>query len=148
MARNPKSLIYVIASNFYKEISLRQVKNASNTLVKELKIPKSQIKILETTGSLELPYLANTVCKKYKPDGIIALGCIIKGETNHFEMISNSVSNNLVQISLKYDIPITSGVLTVTDKKQVRARTNGGSKDRAIEATRSLIKLIHISRSL
>ena len=148
MARKPKPSIFIIASDFYKEISLRQIKNASDILIGELKIPKSQIKILETAGSLELPYLAKMVCKRYKPDGIVALGCIIKGETNHFEIISNSVSNNLVQISLKYNIPITSGVLTVTNKKQIRARTNGGSKDRAIEATRSLIKLIHISRSL
>tara|TARA_B100001750_G_C15326198_1_gene504819 strand:- start:131 stop:577 length:447 start_codon:yes stop_codon:yes gene_type:complete len=148
MARNKKPLIYIIAGTFYKDISLRQIKNAHSVLLEELKIPQNRIKILETEGSLELPYLINAVCKKHKPDGILALGCIIKGQTNHFELISTSVTNNLIQISLRYNIPITSGVLTVTNKKQIRSRTSGGSKDRAIEAARSLVKLIRISGSL
>ena len=148
MARNKKPLIYIIAGTFYKDISLRQIKNAHSVLLEELKIPQNRIKILETEGSLELPYLINAVCKKHKPDGILALGCIVKGQTNHFELISTSVTNNLIQISLRYNIPITSGVLTVTNKKQIRSRTSGGSKDRAIEAARSLVKLIRISGSL
>ena len=148
MARNKKPLIYIIASTFYKDISLRQIKNAHSVLLEELKIPQNRIKILETEGSLELPYLVNAVCKKHKPDGILALGCIVKGQTNHFELISTSVTNNLIQISLRYNIPITSVVLTVTNKKQIRSRTSGGSKDRAIEAARSLVKLIRISGSL
>ena len=122
--------------------------SAHSVLLEELKIPQNRIKILETEGSLELPYLINAVCKKHKPDGILALGCIVKGQTNHFELISTSVTNNLIQISLRYNIPITSGVLTVTNKKQIRSRTSGGSKDRAIEAARSLVKLIRISGSL
>ena len=64
------------------------------------------------------------------------------------KIISNSVTNNLTQLSLEYDIPITSGVLTVTEKKQIKERTNGGLKDRAVEAAKSLVKLINVSKDL
>ena len=106
---------------------------------------------------MELPFVTKAICESYekKPKengekllGVVVLGCIIKGETNHFEIISNSVSNNLVQLSLEYNVPITSGVLTVTNKKQIDKRTNGGPKDRAIEAAKSLLELITITGSL
>ncbi|HIC76471.1 MAG TPA: 6,7-dimethyl-8-ribityllumazine synthase [Candidatus Dadabacteria bacterium] len=154
--------IYVIASSFYEDICARQIEYAENTLrsgVSTLGISVSeiQVKTLKIKGSLELPFVTKAICESYekKPKengekllGVVVLGCIIKGETNHFEIISNSVSNNLVQLSLEYNVPITSGVLTVTNKKQIDKRTNGGPKDRAIEAAKSLLELITITGSL
>ena len=148
MAQKRQLNIYLVSSSFYQEISDRQIKNTISILKKELSSSDLTINVIETEGSLEIPYIVNRVCKRKKHNGVIALGCIIKGKTNHYEIISNSVTNNLTQLSLEYDIPITSGVLTVTEKKQIKERTNGGLKDRAVEAAKSLVKLINVSKDL
>ena len=148
MAQKRQLNIYLVSSSFYQEISDRQIKNTISILKKELSSSDLTINVIETEGSLEIPFIVNRVCKRKKPKGVIALGCIIKGKTNHYEIISNSVTNNLTQLSLEYDIPITSGVLTVTEKKQIKERTNGGLKDRAVEAAKSLVKLINVSKDL
>ena len=72
-------LIYIVVSTFYKNISERQLENASTILIDKLGVKKSQLRVVECLGSLELPYLINSVCKKFKPDGVVALGCIIEG---------------------------------------------------------------------
>ena len=127
-------LIYIVVSTFYKNISERQLENASTILIDKLGVKKSQLRVVESLGSLELPYLINSVCKKFKPDGVVALGCIIEGETSHYEVISNAIFDKLIQISINHDTPITSAVLTVKNQSQAEERANGGVKDRAIEA--------------
>lgn len=148
MARKTKLSIYLVSSMFYKDISEKQIRNVTRVIKNEVPMSNLNINIVQTEGSLEIPFIVNRICKKKKPDGIIALGCIIKGKTNHYQTITESVSNNLIQLSLKYDIPITSGVLSVTDKKLIKSRTDGGAKDRAIEAAKSLLELIKVCKDL
>ena len=127
--------IYIVVSTFYKNISERQLENASTILIDKLGVKKSELRVVECLGSLELPYLINSVCKKFKPDGVVALGCIIEGETSHYEVISNAIFDKLIQISINHDTPITSAVLTVKNQSQAEERANGGVKD---------LSLIHI----
>ena len=105
--------IYIVVSTFYNDISEKQLANARRILDIELAREKIQVNVIECLGSLELPYLINAVCKSHKPDGIVALGCIIEGETTHYDVISNAIFDKLIQISIDNDTPITSAVLTV-----------------------------------
>jgi len=123
--------IYIVISTFYKDISEKQLANARRVLGIELATEKIQVNVIECLGSLELPYLINAVCKSHKPDGIVALGCIIEGETTHYDVISNAIFDKLIQISVDNDTPITSAVLTVKNQDQAIERANGGPKDRA-----------------
>lgn len=148
MAPDNKLVIYVVISTFYKKISGKQLCNAKEVLLRELGIEGNQLKIIECLGSLELPYLINTVCKKYSPNGVVALGCIIEGETTHFEVLSNAIFDKLIQISIDHDTPITSAILTVKNEQQAIERSDGGPKDRAIEAAKSLVSLIKLKREL
>ena len=109
-------------------------------------VEKFKVNVIECLGSLELPYLINAVCKSHKPDGIVALGCIIEGETTHYDVISNAIFDKLIQISVDHNIPITSAVLTVKNQEQAIERANGGPKDRATEAALSLASLIKLRR--
>ena len=121
--------IYIVISTFYKDISEKQLANARKILDIELAKEKIQVNVIECLGSLELPYLINAVCKSHKPDGIVALGCIIEGETTHYDVISNAIFDKLIQISVDNDTPITSAVLTVKNQEQAIERANGGPKD-------------------
>lgn len=138
--------IYIVISTFYKDISEKQLANARRVLDIELATEKIQVNVIECLGSLELPYLINAVCKSHKPDGIVALGCIIEGETTHYDVISNAIFDKLIQISIDNDTPITSAVLTVKNQDQAIERANGGPKDRATEAALSLASLIKLRR--
>ena len=138
--------IYIVVSTFYKDISEKQLANARRVLGIELATEKIQVNVIECLGSLELPYLINAVCKSHKPDGIVALGCIIEGETTHYDVISNAIFDKLIQISVDNDTPITSAVLTVKNQDQAIEIANGGPKDRAIEAALSLASLIKLRR--
>ena len=138
--------IYIVVSTFYKDISEKQLANARRILDIELAREKIQVNVIECLGSLELPYLINAVCKSHKPDGIVALGCIIEGETTHYDVISNAIFDKLIQISVDNDTPITSAVLTVKNQNQAIERANGGPKDRATEAALSLASLIKLRR--
>ncbi len=138
--------IYIVISTFYKDISEKQLANARRVLDIELATEKIQVNVIECLGSLELPYLINAVCKSHKPDGIVALGCIIEGETTHYDVISNAIFDKLIQISVDNDTPITSAVLTVKNQNQAIERANGGPKDRATEAALSLVSLIKLRR--
>ena len=138
--------IYIVISTFYKDISEKQLANARKILDIELAKEKIQVNVIECLGSLELPYLINAVCKSNKPDGIVALGCIIEGETTHYDVISNAIFDKLIQISVDNDTPITSAVLTVKNQEQAIERANGGPKDRATEAALSLASLIKLRR--
>ena len=138
--------IYIVISTFYKDISEKQLANARRVLGIELATEKIQVNVIECLGSLELPYLINAVCKSHKPDGIVALGCIIEGETTHYDVISNAIFDKLIQISVDNDTPITSAVLTVKNQDQAIERANGGPKDRATEAALSLVSLIKLRR--
>ena len=99
--------------------------------------------MIEIEGALEVPFIVNYILRKYKKiDGLVTLGCLIKGKTNHFDHISKIVSDQLLQTSINFNTPITSGILSVTNKSQIKSRTDGSPKDRAIEASSALYKLI------
>lgn len=92
---------------------------------------------------MELPFFVDYILSKKKNvDGIITLGCLVRGKTNHFENIAKIISEKLVELSIKYKKPITSAVVAVNKPTDIRERTNGGKKDRAIEASNALYQLI------
>ena len=138
-----KYYIYLVASSYYKDIANRQIKFASERLNKLFGSNKLILKVVNIEGSLEVPYVVNYIFKKFKKiDGIVTTGCLIKGETNHFDNISKIVSEQLTILSVKFNTPITSGIVSVTNKKQILPRTSGGKKDRAVEAVDAIYKLI------
>ena len=138
-----KYYIYLVASSYYKDIANRQIKFASERLNKLFGRNKLILRVVDIEGSLEVPFIANYILKKFKKvDGIITTGCLIKGETNHFDNISKIVAEQLTILSVKFNTPITSGIVSASSKKQILPRTNGGKKDRAVEAVDAIYKLI------
>ncbi len=82
--------------------------------------------ITDAPGAFEIPFIIEKYIKKY--DGVIALGCIIKGETNNFELISQSVTNALMNLSIKHKKPIGNGIITCFNDKQASDRRKKGAE--------------------
>ena len=83
-------------------------------------------------GAYELPFMAQSLCKNY--DAVILLGCIIKGETPHFEIISQSISDKVLETSLNKNVPIIFGVLTTNNESEAKERAAYKGSEFAISA--------------
>lgn len=88
-------------------------------------VKKKNITVLRVPGSYELPFAARYLMMKKKVDVVVALGCLIKGETMHFEYIAQAVSTGLMELNVDEDVPVIFGVLTCLTEKQARTRSIG-----------------------
>jgi len=111
-----KYKILIVLAKFYEDISKNLILGAK----KKLK-GKANIKIIEVPGSFEIPVVISKNIKKY--DGFVALGSIIKGETPHFDFISQSSINAIMQLSINSKKPIGNGIITTLNKKQAKFRS-------------------------
>ena len=103
---------------------------------------------ISVPGSYELPTAAQFVANSKKVDAIICLGCVIQGETRHFDFICDAVANGLVNVSLKYNLPVIFGVLTPDNMAQARARAGGQHGNKGIEAAVTAIKMVMLKKNL
>lgn len=88
-------------------------------------IPEHSIKIARTYGSFELPLAAYRLVKKHKLDLVVAIGCIVKGETRHDEYLAHATSYGLMRLSLERNVAVGFGVITADNLKQAKARSRG-----------------------
>ena len=116
---NKKCLIVV--ANYYESISNNLLQSALKSIKNKL-----SFKIIYVPGVFEIPITISKNIKKY--DGFIALGCVIKGQTPHFEFISSSVTYNILNMSVKNKKPIGNGIITCLNKKQAIARSKKGAE--------------------
>ena len=94
--------------------------------LEECGVKKKNTTLLEVAGAYELPYAAKSlITRKDGYDAVVALGCLIKGETLHFEYIAEAVSYGLMELGLKTNTPVIFGVLTCLSEEQARARSSG-----------------------
>ena len=105
-------------------------------------IKSSNLITKNVPGSMELVHMSNYMLSNYNLDGVIALGCIIKGETDHDVFISNAVANGLVNVSIKHDKPIIFGVLTTNNLNQALERCGGKHGDKGLDSAQSLLQII------
>ena len=131
-----KKKVLIIISDYYEEIGKNLLKGSIN----ELKLNNINYDILFAPGCFEIPFLISKNIKKYK--GFIALGCIIRGETYHFELISNECARKIIDISNKHLKPIGFGILTCENIKQAKIRSDIKKKNKGKEAANACIKLL------
>ena len=125
-----KKKILIVVANYYKDIS--------NGLLSSSKrfIPKSlNVKVIEVPGVFEIPITIKKNIKKY--DAFIALGCVIRGQTPHFDFISQSSINAIMNLSIDNNKPIGNGIITCLNLKQAKARKKKGA-----EATKAILSVL------
>ena len=131
-----KNKVLIVISDYYEEIGKNLLKGA----LTELELNKITYDILFAPGCFEIPFLISKNIKKYR--GFIALGCVIRGETYHFELIANECARKIIDLSNKNLKPIGFGVLTCENIEQAKIRSNVGEKNKGKEAANACIKLL------
>lgn len=137
-----KLKIGIVVSKFNSDITGGLLDGALKVLEKN-KVKKENIKIVRVPGSFEIPLSCLRLAKSKKYDTLIALGCIIKGETDHYYYISNETSRGIMEVMLKYDIPIGFGVISVNNLKEARARS-GVKNNKGAEAAEAALEMINL----
>ena len=121
--------ILIVLADYYDDISSLLLKSAKNRL------NKFSLKIIRVPGVFEIPITISKNIKKY--DAFIALGCVIKGETPHFDFISTATTNAIMKLSIDYKKPIGNGIITCLNMKQAKARGRKGK-----EAAKAVISVL------
>lgn len=106
---------------------------------------EEQIKIIEVPGSYELITGADIILRDASFDAVICLGCVIQGETRHFDFICDAVANGISNTALKYNKPVIFGVLTTDNQQQALDRAGGIHGNKGEEAAITAIQMAHIS---
>tara|TARA_B100000941_G_C27979659_1_gene290383 strand:- start:57 stop:482 length:426 start_codon:yes stop_codon:yes gene_type:complete len=127
----------IVASEFYPDITKNLVLEAQ-THCRNLNIKNDTIFV---NGSLEIPTLISMKIRKKKYDAVVALGCIIRGQTKHFDLIASAITDSLLQLSIRNAIPITNAVLTCDNMKQAEMRSSK-KINRAKEAIDSALSIL------
>ena len=120
----------IVNANYYKDISSGLLKSATNSLPKN-----SKIKVINVPGVFEIPVTISRNIKKF--DGFLALGCVIKGQTPHFDFISQASTNAIMKLSIESKKPIGNGIITCLNMKQAAARKKKGAE--AVNAILSIL---------
>ena len=131
--------ILIVNSNYYKEISNNLVLNTKKKLLKV----KFKISILNIPGAFEIPISIRKNINKF--DGFVALGCVIKGQTPHFDLLCYSLFNSILSLSIKYNKPIGNGVITALNLNQAkqRSKTNSNKPNKGSEAANAVISILN-----
>ena len=128
--------ILIVSANYYTEISKNLELGASNTL----KENGYEHEIINAPGCFEIHFLIKKNINDFK--GFISLGCIIKGETYHFEVIANETSRKIMDLSIQFNVPIGFGILTCYDLEQAIIRSDTNQKNKGQEAALACIQLL------
>ena len=113
--------LLIVNANYYKNISSGLLKSATSLLPKN-----SKVKIINVPGVFEIPVTISRNIKKF--DGFIALGCVIKGQTPHFDFISQASTEAIMKLSINSKKPIGNGIITCLNMKQAKARKKKGAE--------------------
>jgi len=97
---------------------------------------------VSAAGSFELPFVAKQCILKYDADAVICIGCIIQGETRHFDFIAQACANGIMQLGLESNVPVIFGVLTTNNMQQAIDRSGGKHGNKGIEAAVACLKLL------
>lgn len=139
--------IAIVVARFNSAITERLLSGAVDRLVRG-GVEREDIDIFWVPGSFELPQAVQRLIKAGKYDGIIPLGCLIRGETPHFDFLARAVTEGLIRLSLSTEgVPLVFGVLTADTPEQALARS-GLKSHKGVQAAESLLELVNLLRQI
>jgi len=137
----------IVVSKFNEFITEKLLDGCLQTLIKN-GISKDNIDIVKVPGSFEIPTAAKAFLDLNKYNAVICLGCVIRGETSHYDHICTAVSNAIAQLGASYSIPVIFGIITSENINQALDRAGGKVGNKGIEAAISAIEMISILREI
>jgi len=137
----------IVVADWNSDIT-EALKGGTVKTLKKYGAKEESILIKHVPGSIELTLGAQFMAEYQKLDAVISLGCVIQGETRHFDYVCDSVTQGLTQLNIKYNIPFIYGVLTTDNLEQARERAGGKHGNKGDEAALAAIRMAHLKNEL
>jgi len=135
--------IAIITSQYNEKITNNLERSCIKTLIRN-GMSDENIELYHVPGALEIPVTAKLIAKNKKPDAIIALGAVIKGDTYHFEVVVDNCSQGLQKVAMQYGIPVINEVLACYNMKQAKERAGKNPLNKGIEAAITALEMVEI----
>ncbi len=139
-----KVRILIVEGRFYSELSDELLRGAADAIT----AVGAEYEVITVPGALEIPAVIAIAEKAGGYDGYVALGCVIRGETYHFEIVSNESSRGLMELATRKRLAIGNGILTVEDEEQAWARARVSEGDKGGGAARACLEVLSIRSRL
>jgi len=139
--------IGIVVSRFNEFVTKAMLDGALNEL-RRAGASDALIRVVWVPGAYEIPLACQRLAASHAPDAMVALGCVIRGETTHYEHIAQSVAQGIQRVSLDQNIPIGFGVLTVEDMAQALDRAGGKMGNKGRDAARSALEMARVLKEL
>ncbi|HLS99104.1 MAG: 6,7-dimethyl-8-ribityllumazine synthase [Porticoccaceae bacterium] len=139
--------IAIVVSRWNSEITESLLRGALATLARQ-GIPDDNILVARVPGAFELPLAAQKVAASGRIDAVIALGCVIRGDTPHFDYVCSECTRGLGRVSLDSGLPVGFGLLTCDDLAQAQARSADNSENKGEEAALTVLEMLSLFRQL
>ena len=152
MTAGPDTCVLIIEGRFYDEIS----DELANGAIAALEAHGASFDRVSVPGALEIPQvlgqaIASSLIPRTAPHsrwhGVVALGCVIRGETAHYDIVCRNANHWLMEIATRHNVPVGNGILTVDNQSQAMARARGGIEGKGGHAARACLKLIEIAHA-
>ncbi len=144
---DPALQIALVASRFNELIVKELIAGAEDALLRH-GLSSAQLTLVRVPGAYEIPHAAKVLAQTDRFAGIIALGCVIRGDTAHFDYVAGASNSGLMQISLEHSIPIGFGILTVDNLEQALARAGSKAGNKGAEAALAVLEQINVTTAI
>ena len=135
----------IVVAEFNSEITERLLEGARECLAK-YGVPNGSVIVRRVPGAFELPLAAQQLAADGACDAIVALGCVVRGDTPHFEYVSQAATYGLQRVALDTGVPVSFGVLTTEDFAQAEARAGGEHGNKGFDAAQAAVEMAHMQR--
>lgn len=140
-------VVGIAVSEWNSDVTSKLLTGAVQTLLKA-GCASENIIIKHVPGAFELPYAAQLFAENTLVDGIIVLGCVIQGDTPHFDYVCSGATQGVMNVQLSFEVPIAFGLLTVNDQQQALDRAGGKHGNKGDEAAATVIKMIALQQEM
>jgi 6,7-dimethyl-8-ribityllumazine synthase len=137
----------IIVSRFNEEITSGLLSGAREALA-DLGVRDDGIEVFHVPGAFEIPLAAHQAAISERFDAVICLGCLIKGDTMHFEYIADATSHGIMRVGLDTGVPVSFGVLTTLSEQQAAERAAPGAGNKGREAAQAAAEMVRLLRQM
>ncbi|MCK0527013.1 6,7-dimethyl-8-ribityllumazine synthase [Anaerobiospirillum sp. NML120449] len=138
----------IVVSRFNSFICERLVEGAIDSLKRDGLVPEENITVVRVPGAIEIPLALDAMAASGKYDALIALGCVIRGATYHFEVVANECAKGITQVTLNRQVIISNGVLTTNTLDEAVQRAGSKAGNKGSEAAAAALEMVNVMRQL
>lgn len=139
--------IAIVVADFNSTVT-RQLKEGAVATLEKFGVPTDQLTVYHVPGAFEIPFAAKKLMDSERFAGIMTLGAVIKGDTDHYDLICQNVTRGIMDLNLQGKIPVTFGILTTDNIEQAMQRAGLKMGNEGASTAQSLLEMISLARSL